>query len=83
MFRRTLIAIAAAASLAIGLGAVTAPAEAGHRHGRVNVFIGAPFVGFYHQRGYSSYQPYYFVKVRKHHRHQRHHRHVRPMYLHY
>jgi hypothetical protein len=52
MFRKTLIAIAAAATLAIGLGAATAPAEAGHRRAHIGIYIGAPFIGFHHSRGH-------------------------------
>jgi hypothetical protein len=42
MFRKTLIAIAAAGTLALGIGASTAPAEA-----KVNVYIGVGTPGFY------------------------------------
>jgi hypothetical protein len=50
MFGKTFIAIAAAAILAIGLGAATAPAEAGHRRAHFGIYIGTPYVGFYHHR---------------------------------
>jgi hypothetical protein len=52
MIRKTLIAIAAVATMAIGLGAATAPAEAGHRRSHIGIYIGAPYVGFYHNRGH-------------------------------
>jgi hypothetical protein len=42
MIRKTLIAIAAAATLALGVGATTAPAEAG-----VKLYFGTPYYGYY------------------------------------
>jgi hypothetical protein len=52
MFRKTLLAIAAAATMAIGLGVATAPAEAGHRRAHFGIYIGAPSIGYYHNRGH-------------------------------
>jgi hypothetical protein len=53
MFRKTLLAIAAAATMAIGLGAATAPAEAGHRHRpHIGIYFGTPYVGYYNTRVY-------------------------------
>lgn len=65
MFRKTLIAIAAAATLAIGLGAATAPAEAGHRRAHIGIYFGTPYVGLYHHRGYRKYHCH-VRKVRTH-----------------
>lgn len=66
MFRKTLIAIAAAGSMALGLGVATAPAEA-----KVNVWvgIGGPYYGgyYHHHRGHWHCH-YKKVKVwNKHH----------------
>jgi hypothetical protein len=52
MFRKSLIAIAAAATLAFGMGGATAPAEAG-----VRIYIGTPgfYYGGYGHRRYHGY----------------------------
>ncbi len=52
MFRKTLIAIAAAATMAIGLGAATAPAEASHRRAHIGIYIGTPSFGYHNFRGH-------------------------------
>jgi hypothetical protein len=66
MFRKTLLAIAAAATLALGLGSATAPAEAGHRRAHIGIYIGTPYVGFYHHRGH-RHGHCHIVRVKKHH----------------
>ena len=63
MIRKTLIAIAAAATLAVGLGAATAPAEAGHRRAHGGIYIGLPYIGFY---GHRTYRHCHIVRVKKH-----------------
>jgi hypothetical protein len=78
MFRKTLLAVAAAATLALGVGGATAPAEA-----KVHIYLGAPFVGFYsphyHQPYYDPYyEPYYPV----YHRRAPYHCHWRRVYRH-
>jgi hypothetical protein len=50
MIRKTLIAIAAAATMAVGLGAATAPAEAGHRRPHFGIYFGTPSYGYNHRR---------------------------------
>jgi hypothetical protein len=70
MMRKLMIALAAVATLAGGIAATTAPAEA-----KVHVFIGGGFDGYdpYYDRGYypddyyDDPPPYYVV--RRHHRH--------------
>ena len=51
MFRKTLIAVAAAATLALGVGATASTAEAG-----VKIYLGTPYVshfnGYYQDAGY-------------------------------
>jgi hypothetical protein len=64
MIRKTLIAVAAAATIALGFGAATTPAEA-----RVHIYFGTPYVGFYQPH---YYQPYYHSHYRYRH-HARYH----------
>jgi hypothetical protein len=49
MIRKTLIAVAAAATLALSMGAATAPAQAG-----VKIYFGAPFGGYYNAGYYNG-----------------------------
>ena len=57
MFRKTMIAVAAAATMALSIGATTSTAEAG-----VKIYLGAPsFVvggheGYYQEAGYYNHQ---------------------------
>jgi hypothetical protein len=67
MFRKTLIAIAAAATLAVGMVAATAPAEAGHRRHHIGVYLGLPFVGVYH--GHRRHNVHCHTRKVRHHGH--------------
>jgi hypothetical protein len=81
MFRKTLLAIAAAATMAVGIAATTAPAEARHRHhhfGGVFITIG----GFHHgghRHGHCHrakvWHNHHWVWVKKCHSHRHHHGH--------
>jgi hypothetical protein len=59
MIRKTLIAVAAAATMALGMGAATAPAEAG-----VKVYIGTPYIGYHNYKYKKRYHraPYHCHK---------------------
>jgi hypothetical protein len=59
MIRKTLIAAAAAVTLALGVGGATAPAEAG-----VKVYIGLPYVYHTSHRRHHARAPYH-CHVRK------------------
>jgi hypothetical protein len=85
MIRKTLIAIAAAATLALGLGATTDSAEAGHRRSHIGIYIGVPYIGVHHYRGHRHHHCHvrkvwrngHRVRVRTCHGHRHGHPHHR------
>jgi hypothetical protein len=68
--RKILLAIAACATLAGGMAATTAPAEA-----KVRVFLGIGSPGYYdpYYDPYYNDDPYYYGEPVYHRRHHRHH----------
>lgn len=68
MFRKTLMAIAAAGSIALGMGAATAPAEA-----KVHVWV-TPGWGYYGGGYYGGYHGHY-----RHHHHGNWHCHYKKV----
>jgi hypothetical protein len=85
MVRKTLIAVVAAVTMAIGFSAAIAPAEAYHRK-RIYISIGVPVYGYYgHYRGHRHGHCHVFKvkrygkwrKVRQCHRHSHRHPHHR------
>lgn len=59
MLRKTLIAIAAAGTMAMGIVGTASTAEARHRHGHIGIWIGVPHV--YHRSNWHCH--YKKVKV--------------------
>jgi hypothetical protein len=69
MLKKTLIAIAAAGTLALGLGGTTTPAEARHKSGHITLCIGDCFYGDRYGHRYSSrhnHRHCHLIKVKKH-----------------
>ncbi len=55
MLRKTVIALAAATTMALAVGGGTSPAEARHRHGHFGIYIGAPIIR-HHNRYHCHYK---------------------------
>lgn len=61
MLRKTLIAVAAAGAMALGIGATTTPAAAYH-HGGFHIYIGTPLIIGHHGR---KHWHCHWIKVKK------------------
>jgi hypothetical protein len=66
MLKKTLIAIAAAGTLALGLGGATTPAEARHKSGHITLCIGDCFYGdrYGYRYRYNKFYHCHYKKVK-------------------